>query len=153
MTFREFVIREFQKELEILGFEHVAHYVSAGLVENKQMSWYFMTYPEKRISEPADIIKQGLHDEIGKRARAMMRFRREGGIEKDDFCCIKRDGQWYTVIWSFKENKDLIRCEFGPHESKEAALCDPPLMEKPVYCYNEQKKREEKCVSLFERLN
>ena len=151
MTFREFVIEEFKDSLEILGYTSVSHYVSAGIVENKQMSWYYYTYPEKEIEYPHASILKEIHNEVAQRAKAIRKFRRQGGIEKDDRYCIKKGKDWYKVIWSMHE-KDLIRSEYGPYPTEDDALCQISMTQKPFACINERTEENEETKSLYDRL-
>lgn len=151
MTFRDFVIKEFPDSLEIMGYISVSHYASAGIVENKQMSWYYHTYPEKDIDYPHNSILKEIHRELSQRTRALKKFRRQGGIEKDDRYCIKKGEDWYKIIWSMHE-KDLIRNEYGPYPSEEEALCEISMTQQPFACFNEKTEEKEDIVSLYDRL-
>lgn len=151
MTFREFVIKEFPDILEIMGYYSVSHYASAGIVENKQMSWYYHTYPEKEIQYPHESILKEIHRELRQRVQALKIFRRQGGIERNDRCCIKKGSNWYKIIWSMNE-KDLIRNEYGPYPTEDAALCEVSMTQIPVACINERTEEHEKIVSLYDRL-
>ena len=151
MTFREFVIKEFPDILQIMGYISVSHYASAGIVENKQMSWYYHTYPEKEIQYPHESIVKEIHRELSQRAQALKKFRRQGGIEEDDRYCIKIGPNWYKIIWSMHE-KDLIRNEYGPYHTEDDALCEVSMTQKPVACINERTGENEEIVSLYDRL-
>ncbi|MEA1885505.1 MAG: hypothetical protein U9N62_13455 [Thermotogota bacterium] len=151
MTFREFVIKEFPDILEIMGYTLVSHYASAGIIENKQMSWYYHTYPEKEIQYPYESILKEIHRELSQRAMALRKFRRQGGIEEDDRYCIKKGPNWYKIIWSMHE-KDLIRNEYGPYPTEDDALCEISMTQKPAACINERTGEQEEIVSLYDRL-
>ena len=151
MTFREFVIKEFPDILEIMGYISVSHYASAGIVENKQLSWYYHTYPEKEIHYPHESILKEIHRELSQRALALKEFRRQGGIEEDDRYCIKKGPSWYKIIWSM-HGKDLIRNEYGPYPTEDAALCEISMTQKPAACINERTGEKEEIVSLYDRL-
>jgi len=151
VTFREFVIKEFPDILEIMGYHSVSHYASAGIVENKQMSWYYHTYPEKEIEYPHESILNEIHHELSQRAHALKKFRRQGGIEKDDRCCIKKGEDWYKIIWSMHK-KALIRSEYGPYPTEDDALCEISMTQKPSACINERTGENEEIISLYDRL-
>jgi hypothetical protein len=151
VTFREFVVKEFPDILEIMGYYSVSHYASAGIVENKQMSWYYHTYPEKEIQYPHESILKEIHWELSQRSQALRKFRRRGGIEKDDRYCIKKGPNWYKIIWSIHE-RDLIRNEYGPYSSEDDALCEISMTQKPAACINEKTGEHEETVSLYDRL-
>ncbi|HPF15994.1 MAG TPA: hypothetical protein P5107_02700 [Thermotogota bacterium] len=151
ITFREFVIQEFPDVLEIMGYNSVSHYASAGIVEDKQMSWYYHTYPDKEIEYPPEAFLQEIHNELTQRARALKHFRRGGGIESNHRYCIKKGNHWYQIIWSLNE-KELLRNEYGPYRTPQEAMNHIPLSAIPLTCVSELTGEKHKELSLYERI-
>jgi len=134
-----------------MGYTSVSHYASAGIVEDKQMSWYYLSYPDKEIEYPPEAVLKEIHNELTQRAQALKLFRRAGGIEKNHRYGIKKGKYWYQIIWSLHQ-KDLLRNEYGPYGTPHEAMNRIPLSAIPIVCINERTGEKLKELSLYDRI-